>query len=69
MTIKWKRPSGTILETNERDVTVAYCEKLGFTRINEDGGEPKESTKVIEPVKYDSVAKKKAGRPKKVVAD
>jgi hypothetical protein len=69
MSIKWKRPSGTILETNDRDVTIAYCEKLGFERMGKDGGEPKESTKVIEPVKPDSVTKKKAGRPKKVVAD
>jgi hypothetical protein len=49
MTIKWLRPSGTEIETNDRDVTIEYCESLGFEKVNE----PKEAPK------------KKAGRSKK----
>jgi hypothetical protein len=61
------RPSGNVLETNGSEATIKYCESLGFENMAP--LKPKESTKVIEPVKPDSVTKKKAGRPKKVVAD
>ena len=66
--MKWIRPSGVELETNDRDVTIKYLESLGFKRMSEDGETPKESKKVMEPVKSGSEPKKKAGRPKKVVA-
>ena len=66
--MKWMRPSGAELETNDRDVTVKYLESLGFKKIDEDGETPKESKKVMESVKSGSEPKKKAGRPKKVAA-
>ena len=47
--MKWMRPSGVEIETNDRDVTIKYCESLGFKRIdaNDDTSKegPKEGTK------------------------
>ncbi len=31
--IKWKRPSGVPLETNDMKETIKYCESLGYTQI------------------------------------
>lgn len=59
--MKWIRPSGVELETNDREVTIEYCKSLGFKPIEE----PQESRKVMEPPKTGSVSKKKLGRPKK----
>ena len=52
--MKWMRPSGVEIETNDRDITIKYCESLGWEKIDE-------CVKKDEP-------KKKAGRPKKVEA-
>jgi hypothetical protein len=57
--MKWIRPSGTEIETNDRDVTIEYCESLGWERAEN----PKES--VTEPVKSVSAPKKKAAKKKK----
>lgn len=32
--IKWKRPSGEPLETNDRKETIEYLESLGYEQIN-----------------------------------
>ncbi len=32
--MKWKKPSGLEIETNELDATVKYCESLGWERMN-----------------------------------
>lgn len=33
--IKWIKPSGVEIETNDREETVKHCEKLGWTRADE----------------------------------
>lgn len=30
---KWKRPSGTVIETNDREETIEYCVSLGWEPI------------------------------------
>lgn len=50
--IKWIRPSGSEIETNELKETIAACEKMGWKR--------KQGI-----VEKNEEAKKKAGRPKK----
>lgn len=30
--IKWEKPNGTTIETNDSPETVAYCESLGWKR-------------------------------------
>lgn len=37
--IKWKRPSGIPLETDDSKATIEYLESLGFTQINEGLGD------------------------------
>ncbi len=32
MSIKWKRPSGSTIETNDSAETIAYAESLGWKR-------------------------------------
>ena len=34
--IKWKKPSGIEIETNDLPATVAECERLGYERLTED---------------------------------
>ena len=41
--MKWMRPSGVELETNGLDVTIAYCESLGFKKIEEDAPKKKKA--------------------------
>ncbi len=31
--IKWKKPSGLEIETNDMEATVVYCESLGWKRV------------------------------------
>ncbi len=33
MAITWKKPNGTIIETNDRDETIAHCESLSWERV------------------------------------
>ncbi len=33
MNIKWKRPSGSTIETNDSQATIEQCESLGYTRV------------------------------------
>ena len=40
--IKWKRPSGTFIETNEKQETIEYAESLGWKR---EGAEEKPKRK------------------------
>ena len=35
MIIKWKRPSGNPLETNDSKETIGYLESLGYTQITD----------------------------------
>lgn len=30
--IKWKKPNGTVIETVDDELTVKYCESLGWKR-------------------------------------
>jgi len=39
--IKWVKPSGLKIETNDKDETVEYCESLGWKKSN--GRKPKEN--------------------------
>lgn len=39
-TIKWTKPSGMKVETNDKPATVAHCESLGWKKNN--GKKPKE---------------------------
>ncbi len=32
--MKWLRPSGTTIETNDRDETIEYCLKIGWTEYD-----------------------------------
>ncbi len=34
--MKWSRPSGTEIETNDEPATIAHCESVGWKRL--DGG-------------------------------
>jgi len=31
--MKWKKPGGALIETNDRPETVAYCEKIGWKPV------------------------------------
>ena len=31
--MKWKKPNGSILETNDRPETIAYCEEIGLKPV------------------------------------
>lgn len=44
MNIRWKKPSGLEIETNDLDTTVKYCESLGWQRINGETPESEPST-------------------------
>ena len=48
--MKWMRPSGTILETNDFPGTIEDCEKKGWKRVDDDKpkkrGRPKKDDKV-----------------------
>lgn len=30
--MKWTKPNGNVIETNDKPATIAYCEKLGWKR-------------------------------------
>lgn len=47
--IKWMRPSGKPITTNEKSATVEYAESLGWTR--EDASQPKEVIIKAKPTK------------------
>jgi len=49
--MKWIRPSGTEIETNDREVTIEYCKSLGWKEA--------ETRKVMSPPKEGSVKKEK----------
>lgn len=36
-TIEWLRPSGTLIVSNDRQVTIDYAESLGWVRTDEAG--------------------------------
>ena len=44
--IKWVKPSGLKIETNDLDVTVEYCESMGWKQEN--GKQPRKKKKVTE---------------------
>jgi hypothetical protein len=59
MMIKWVKPSGVELETNDLKKTVAYCESLGWKRK---GAKPaEEKPKRIRRTKAQMEADKAAG--------
>lgn len=33
--IKWTKPNGNSIETNEEKATIEYCESLGWTKAEE----------------------------------
>lgn len=44
-TIKWEKPNGNEIETNDREETVEYCKSLGWVKAGEKrkpGRPPKE---------------------------
>jgi len=44
MTIKWVKPSGQEIETNDKEETIEYCESLGWERAKKKPG-PKPKVK------------------------
>lgn len=40
--IKWIRPSGTVIETNERKETIDYCVSLGWEPYQEPTVDPED---------------------------
>lgn len=51
--MQWKRPTGSLIETNNEKSTIEHCESMGWKRVEETQEEVK-------------AAPKKRGRPKKV---
>ena len=43
--IKWTRPDGTELETNDMKDTIEYCESLGWTRSEKKAPAKKKAAK------------------------
>jgi len=43
MKIKWMRPSGREIETNDEEATIEYCESMGWERMNDQPNEPEPS--------------------------
>lgn len=59
--IKWIKPSGLEITTNERSETVAYCEKLGWERAKRE---------ILHPAKQDNISRSDAkAAVKKVIGD
>jgi len=38
--MKWKKPSGLEIETNDEKATIEYCESLGWEKVEEECEEP-----------------------------
>ncbi len=45
--IKWKKPNGTKIETNDMTATVVKCESLGWKRIGQ-VGRPKRAVETVD---------------------
>ncbi len=52
--IKWKRKSGTTLDTNELPATIAHCEAQGWERVEEKKAAPKKTKPTKAKVKATS---------------
>lgn len=39
--IRWMRPSGSVIETNDEPGTVDHCEAQGWKREGDNGGPPR----------------------------
>ena len=44
-TIKWKRPTGSLIETNDREDTIINAMKAGWERVVEKKAAPKKKAK------------------------
>lgn len=64
--IKWVKPSGLKIETNDMDETVEYCKSLGWKKAN--GRKPKED-KTPEELKKIEEEKAKAAASGAVTTD
>lgn len=50
--IKWVKPSGLKIETNDKDATVEYCESLGWKQSN--GKKPRKPRTPKTPIVEDN---------------
>ena len=62
--IKWKRPSGTIIETNDDPATIAKCESMGWTQVKAAKAAPKKAPAPAPKAKAKAPVKKKAAKKK-----
>lgn len=55
--IKWKRQSGSLIETNNRSETIKYALKSGWERLDSDAKEKIEAVEIsVQPDKEVSIA-------------
>ena len=57
--IKWKRPSGTMIETNEEKATIEHCEAQKWKRM-----EPEEENEGVGTLKTDPKPMSRFGKKK-----